>query len=248
MYIPDSAVVMRSGGRVEWIKERGPEHVVHDYFIYCSLGLNAHTKQRELFERVQACSHELGSLAVICRNYASRRAQIQGFHETYLTGPTSIPFEEWNRYHLLLEEAVVDIESFFWFANRLLTRIALTLSYFFRKVKPSVPSGVGVKSHSSLVKSDIFSFLPPDLQSAAKQLKVSVSDFRNSDVEHDVKYWRIRKANFAKDGGEGPDVKISFPPIPNLHPEKPLRMLWVELHDYLTGVASFLGSQLRLIK
>jgi hypothetical protein len=245
MYIPDSAVVMRAGGRVEWVKEKGPEHVVLEYFIYCGLGLNAHTKQKQLFERIQTCSNDLGSLAIVCRNYASIRDRVQLFHERYLTGPGTIPFEEWNAYHLALEEAVVDIESFFWFANRLLGHVALTLNYFFRKVKARVPSGQGVKSHSSLMKSDILALLPSHLQESARRLQTSVSDFRNADVEHDVKYWRSRKAKLAiVKRGETAQVLITFPPTPNVHPEKPLRELWIELHDYLTDVASFLGSQL----
>jgi hypothetical protein len=246
MYIPEPAVVMRAGGKVEWVKQKGPEHVVFEYFIYCGLGLNAHSKYRELFERVQACSNELGSLAIVCRNYASKRDRVQHFHDKYLTGPASIPFEEWNANHLLLEEAVVDIQSFFWIASRLLNHIALTLSYFFRKVKLRVPSGQGVKSHSTLVESAIFDLLPSHLQDSARILKKSVSDFRNVDVEHDMKYWRSRKAKFAvTTPGDKAQVHITFPPTPNVRPETPLRELWIELHGYLTDIANFLGSQIK---
>src|SRR6266566_489153 len=107
MYIPDPAVVQRPGGRVVWVKKKGPEHVVSEYWIFCWLGPGAFSKHKELFDRIQACSHALGSLAVVCRNYASKRDRIQRFRKVYL-GPVTIPFEEWNAQHQLLEEVVVD--------------------------------------------------------------------------------------------------------------------------------------------
>jgi hypothetical protein len=113
----DPVVVMRPGGRVEWMKEKGPEHVVTEYYIYSYLGENTFKKHNELFKRTQACSYELGALAIICRSYAIKRDKIQEFHDKYLTGSTLIPFAKWNAHHQWLEEAVVDIESFFWFAN-----------------------------------------------------------------------------------------------------------------------------------
>jgi hypothetical protein len=142
MYIPDPVVVQQPGGNVVWVKEKGPQHVVTEYWIFCWLGPNAFSNQKELFDRVQACSRALGSLAIVCRNYASKRDGVQTFHEEYLTGPVTIPFEKWNAHHQLLEEVVVDIESFYWFANRLLTQVALTLNYFFKKVlKAKIPNG-----------------------------------------------------------------------------------------------------------
>jgi hypothetical protein len=185
MYVPDAAVVQQPGGKVVWVKEKGPEHVVFQYFIYCWLG-DAFTNHKELFDRILACSYELGSLAIICRSYASKRSEIQKFHDLYLTGYKTIPLEEWNHHHELLEEAVVDIESFFWFANRLLTHVALTLNYFFKKANPAIKITKGVKSHSTLIRSSIFSFLPPNLQKAAKQLETDISDFRNTKIEHSM--------------------------------------------------------------
>jgi hypothetical protein len=227
----DPAVVMKAGGKVEWLKEKGPEHVVLEYFIYCGLGPHAYAKQNELFERIQACSYELGSLATVCRNYASKSDRVQQFHEKYLMGPVTIPFDEWNAHHLLLEEACVDIQTFYWFAGRLLNHVAQTLSYFFRKVTPRVSSGQGVSSHSALMGSSILAFLP--------------SSLRDADVEHEVKYWRKRKAKVAMGHpGEETRVQITFPPEPGVHPEKPLRQLWIELHDYVSEVSNFLGSQL----
>jgi hypothetical protein len=246
MQIPDPVVVQQAGGKVVWVKDKGPEHVVFEYWIYCWLGQDAFSKQKELFDRIQACSYDLGSLAIICRNYVCKRDGIQKFHETYLTGPTPIPVEKWNAHHQLLEEAVVDIESFFWFANRLLTHVALTLNYFFKKLKPRTRSGDGVRSHSTLVGSRVWKLLPSGLQDMAIELKTNVSDFRNSDVEHDMKFWRSRKPSFdSLKQGEAAHVRITFPPTPSLYPEKPLREHWILLHDYLTEVAKFLGSQMK---
>lgn len=245
MQILDPAVVLRAGGRVDWLKPKGPEHVVFDYWIFSWLGRNAFAKQKDLFDRIQACSHQLGSLAIICRSYASKRDRIQEFHDEYLNGPTTIPLEAWNANYLVLEEAVVDIESFFWFANRLLTHIALTMNYFFKNVKPKGPKATGVRSHSTFVQSVIFKLLPLAIQEAATKLKTDVSDFRNTDIEHDMKYWRSRKASFAdQKQGEEAQVKITFPPTSYVLPQRPLRDLWIELHDYLTEVAKYLGTQL----
>lgn len=244
MSVLDPAVVMKSGGRVVWLKEKGPEHVVNEYFIYCWLGRNIIVQQQELLDRIHACSNELGSLAIICRSYASTRDKIQRFHEVYLTGPQVIPLEEWNAHYQLLEEAVVDIESFFWFANRLLTHVALTLNYFFKKLKPQLVKIKGIRSHATFVNSDALKLLPDNLQTTAIKLRTSISDFRNEDIEHNMRYWRTRKAGYvsSKEGEEG-NVNITFPPKPSVFPEKPLRELWIDLHDYLTEVAKFLGSQ-----
>jgi hypothetical protein len=38
MFIPDPAVVQRAGGKVEWVKPKGPEHIVWEYWIFCWLG------------------------------------------------------------------------------------------------------------------------------------------------------------------------------------------------------------------
>jgi hypothetical protein len=140
----------------------------------------------------------------------------------------------------------VDIQSFFWFAGRLLNHVALTLRYFFRKVKPSVSSGQGVKSHPTLVGSPILEFLPSELQDAAKKLETAISDFRNADVEHDLRYGRNRKPKFDHEQpGKVAEVRITVPPAPNVHPEKPLREQWIEVHDSVSNVSSFLGSPLK---
>lgn len=242
----DPAVVMRAGGKVDWLKDKGPEHVVSEYFIYCWLGRNAFSKQRQLFQRIQACSHELGSVAIICRNYSTKRTKIQQFHDTYLSGPVMIPIDEWNAHRQLLEDAVVDIESFFWFANRLLTHIALTLNYLFRKITLKVRGATGVRSHSTLVSSRLFELLPRDLQKVATELKINVSDFRNADIEHDMRYWRSRSVVFSSQKvGSEPEIAIKFPPSPDTRPNKPLRELWIDLHEYLTAVAKFVGTEIK---
>ncbi|MFY9731150.1 MAG: hypothetical protein WAK24_11115, partial [Candidatus Acidiferrales bacterium] len=187
--------------------------------------------------------YELGALAIICRNYAIKRDKIQEFHDKYLRGPTPIPISMWNSHFLWLEEAVVDIESFFWFANRFLTHVALTLNYFFKKIRPDLGKGKGVKSHITFVKSAFLALLPEDLQQRAKALQVSISEFRNTDIEHNLNYWRTKKPVFTtqKSGAEA-HVKITFPPDPTIFPEKPPRELWIELHDYAVEVAKFLSA------
>jgi hypothetical protein len=87
MNFPDPVVVMRPGGQVEWLNEKGPEHVVTEYYIYAYLGKDTFTKHNELFKRMQVCSYELRALAIICRNYAIKRDKIREFHEKYLAGP-----------------------------------------------------------------------------------------------------------------------------------------------------------------
>jgi hypothetical protein len=243
MNMLDPVIVMRPGGRVEWLKEKGPEHVVTEYYIYSYLGKSTFAKHNELFKRMQACSYELGALAIICRNYAIKRDKIQEFHDKYLTGPTLIPVATWNGHHQWLEEAVVDIESFFWFANRFLTHVALTLNYFFKKIRPDLGKGKGVKSHTTFVRSEFLPLLPDDLQQRAKALQASVSEFRNADVEHNLAYWRTRKPIFeGQKSGDQAQVTITFPPGPTIFPEKPLRDLWIELHDYAVEVAKFLSE------
>jgi len=247
MFIRDPAVVQKPGGHVVWVKKKGPEHVVPEYWIFCWLGPSAFTKQKQLFDRIQACGHALGPLAIICRRYASKRNSVQEFHEQYLIGPITIPFEKWNAHQLLLEEVVVDLESFFWFANRLLTHVALTLNFFFKKVrKVSIPGGKRIRSHATLVESGIFSDLPPALQEIARKLNTEVSDFRNKHIEHDMVFWRRRGTGFAL----GPDrgemqLGITFPPEAVVYPERPLSKVWISLHDYVTEVAKFLGSQIK---
>lgn len=239
-------MVQLPGGKVVWLKEKGPEHIVPEYWIFCWLGRNAFTDHKELLDRIQACSYALRSLAIICRSYASNRENIRAFHDEYLTGPVTIRFEKWNAHILSLEEAVVDIESFYWFGNRLLTHVALTLNYFFKKIaKPKVPVRGGVKSHSTLVKSSIFHLLPENLQEMATDLNTEIAEFRNEYIEHDMEYWRTRNTEFASpQHGLDRQVGVTIPSAAKVYPERPLRELWISLHDYTTEVAKFLGSQI----
>lgn len=248
MKIPEPTVVQGPGGTVVWHKEKGPEHIVSEYWIYCWLGPNAFTSHKELFDRIRGCGFQLGSLAIICRSYATKRDRIQHFHEEYLLGSVAIPFDKWNAHILSLEEAVVDIEAFYWFSNRLLTRIALTLNYFFKKVaRPKVSITGGVHSHSSLVKSSLFTLLPANIQKMAGELNVEVAEFRNEHIEHDMDYWRGRKTEFVSpQPGAPPQVGVTLPSSsPKIFPERPLRELWISLHDYVTEVAKFLGLQIK---
>jgi len=238
--MPDPAVVQRAGGKVEWVKPKGPEHIVQEYWIFCWLGPNAFSKQKRIFDQVLACSRQLGSLAIIWRRYAAERKSVEEFRLKYLTGPITIPIEKWNGHHQLLEQVVVDTESFFWFANRLLTNVALILNFFFRKVrKLSIPKGKRINSHASLVESEILKQLPSELQQMAVKLNKEVSEFRNERVEHDMEFWLRESTKSIHEQG------MSAAPEAALHLEwsnRPLSEIWVSLHDYLTEVAKFIGS------
>jgi len=240
MFMPDPAVVQRAGGKVEWVKPKGPEHIVQEYWIFCWLGPNAFSKQKRIFDQVLACSRQLGSLAIIWRRYAAERKSVEEFRLKYLTGPITIPIEKWNGHHQLLEQVVVDTESFFWFANRLLTNVALILNFFFRKVrKLSIPKGKRINSHASLVESEILKQLPSELQQMAVKLNKEVSEFRNERVEHDMEFWLRESTKSIHEQG------MSAAPEAALHLEwsnRPLSEIWVSLHDYLTEVAKFIGS------
>ena len=240
MSIPDPAVVQRAGGKVEWVKPKGPEHIVQEYWIFCWLGPNAFSKQKQIFDQTQACSRQLGSLAIIWRRYASERRSVEEFREKYLAGPTRISREEWNEHHHLLQQVVVDTESFFWFANRLLTNVALTLNCFFKKApKISIPKGERLRSHASLVKSEMLKQLTPELQDMAVKLNKEVAGFRNERVEHDIEFWRRQPTTSIHQQG------MSAAPEAAMHLEwsdRPLSEIWISLHDYLTEIAKFIGS------
>jgi hypothetical protein len=181
----DPAVVQGPGGKVEWIKPKGPEHIVQEYWIFCWLGPSAFSRQKQIFDQVLACSHQLGAVSIVWRRYAAERKNVEAFRAEYLTGAVPIPLETWNEHIQLLEHAVVDTESFFWFANRLLTNVALTLNYFFKKVlKISSQKGERIRSHASLVESAAFKHLPTQLQEMAVKLNKEVVGFRNERVEH----------------------------------------------------------------
>ena len=83
-----------------------------EYWIFCWLGPNAFSKQKQIFDRIVACSHGLGSLAIIWRRYAAERKSVEEFRAKYLTGPVTIPIDEWNAHHHLLEQVVVDTVVF----------------------------------------------------------------------------------------------------------------------------------------
>lgn len=246
MHVPESAVVQMPGGKVVWLKQKGPEHRVSEYWVSCWLGPNAFRDHRSLFDRVQACSAGLIPLAILSRSYESKRKIIQTFHEKYLMEPTTIPFDAWNAHILSLEEAVVDIESFYWFGNRLLTRVALTLNHFFKHIaKPKVVMKKKILSHSTLVESTVFALLTTELQAAAKALNTQVAEFRNEHVEHEMEYWRKRKTGLAGgQAGASLEVVMTLPSDGEAYPERPLRELWISIHDYITNVAQFLGSQI----
>jgi hypothetical protein len=239
MFIPDPAVVQRAGGKVEWVKPKGPQHIVQEYWIFCWLGPNAFSKQKRIFDQVLACSRQLGSLAIIWRRYAAERKSVEEFRAKYLTGPIAIPIEEWNAHHQLLEQVVVDTESFFWFANRLLKNVALTLNFFFKKVrKLSIPRGERIRSHASLVESDLLKQLSTQLQEMAVKLNEEVAEFRNVRVEHDMEFWRREPTMSIHQQG------MSAAPEAAMHLEwsnRPLSEIWISIHDYLTEVAKFIG-------
>ena len=246
MYVPELVVVQMPGGKVVWLKEKGPEHPVSEYWIFCWLGVNALRDHRGLFDRVQACNASLIQLAIVSRNYESKRKITEAFHEIYRKGPVSIPFEAWNGHLLSLEEAVVDIESFYWIANRLLNRVALTLSYFFKQIaKPRVAMKKRIQSHSTLVKSTVFALLPAKLQASAETLNTQIAEFRNEHIEHEREYWRKPEAGFTRlqQGGD-PQVVMTLPADGKTYPDRPLREHWILIHDYVTEVAKFLGSQI----
>jgi hypothetical protein len=242
MFKPDPAVVQRPGGKVEWVKPKGPEHVVQEYWIFCWLGPNAFSKQKRIFDQVVACSRQLGSVALVWRRYATERKNVEDFRAEYLTGVVPIPLEAWNAHIQLLEHVVVDTESFFWFANRLLTNAAVTLNYFLKKVrKISIPKGERIRSHASLVESATFKQLPTQLQKMAVKLNEEVAGFRNERVEHDMEFWRRKSTTSVHQQGMGAVPEAA------MHLEwshRPLAEIWISLHDYLTEVAKFIGSEI----
>jgi hypothetical protein len=240
MFIPKPAVVQLAGGKVAWVKPKGPEHIVQEYWIFCWLGRDAFSKQKQIFDQILACSRQLGSLAIIWRRYDAERKSVEEFRGKYLTSPVTIPIEEWNAHHHLLEQVVVDTESFFWFANRLLANIALTLNYFFKKVrKISIPKSRRIRSHASLVESEVLENLPSQLQEMALTLNKEVAGFRNERVEHDMEFWlRERTKSIHQQG-------MSAAPEAAMHLEwsdRPLSDIWISIHDYLSEVAKYIGS------
>jgi hypothetical protein len=71
--------------------------------------------------------------------------------------------------------------------------VALTLNHFFKKVrKTSSPKGKRIKSHASLVESEVLKQLPSELQKVAVMLNKEIAGFQNERVEHDMEFW-LRK-------------------------------------------------------
>jgi hypothetical protein len=189
------------------------------------------------------CWHAAASLvllAIIWRRYDAERNGVEEFRGKYLTGPVTIA--ERNSHHQLLQQVVVDTECFFWFANRLLTNVALTLNFFFRKLcKLSVPKGERIRSHASLVESDLLKHLPTQLQEMAMNLNDEVVEFRNERVEHDMEFW------LRKDTKSVHELGMSTAPEAAMHLEwsnRPLSEIWISIHDYLTEVTKFIGSKI----
>jgi len=102
-----------------------------------------------------------------------------------------------------------------------------------------------IQSHSTLVESTLFALLPAELQATAKTLNTQIAEFRNEHIEHEMQYWRKRDTGFASpQAGAAPQVGMTLPTDGKVYPERPLRELWISIHDYVTDVAKFLGSQI----
>jgi hypothetical protein len=87
--------------------------------------------------------------------------------------------------------------------------------------------------------------LPLELQATAKTLNTQVAESRNEHVEHEMQYLRKRKTEFAgHQAGASPEVGMALPADGKAYPERPLRDLWILIHNYVTDVAKFLGSQI----
>jgi hypothetical protein len=75
----------------------------------------------------------------------------------------------------------------------------------------------------------------------AVKLNDEVAEFRNERVEHDMEFWRRKSTKSIHEQG------MSAAPEAAMHLEwsdRPLSKIWISLHDYLTGVAKFIGSQI----
>jgi hypothetical protein len=54
-----------------------------------------------------------------------------------------------------------------------------------------------------------------------------------------------RKTEFARrQTGPVPEVGMTLENGGKVYPERPLRELWISIHDYITDVAKFLGLQI----
>jgi hypothetical protein len=119
--------------------------------------------------------------------------------------------------------------------------VALTLNYFFKKVrKTSSPKGKRIKSHASLVESEVLKQLPSELQKVAVMLNKESAGFRNELVEHDMEFWLRKRTKSIH------EQEMSAASEAAMHLEwsdRPLSEIWISLHDYLTEVAKFIGSE-----
>jgi hypothetical protein len=87
--------------------------------------------------------------------------------------------------------------------------------------------------------------LPPELQANALYLNEQIAEFRNEHVEHEMQYWRKRETEFTRrQTGTTPEVGMALENGGKVYPERPLRELWISIHEYITDVAKFLGSQI----
>lgn len=96
-------------------------------------------------------------------------------------------------------------------------------------------------SHASLVESAAFKQLPTHLQTTAVKLNEEVAGFRNERVEHDIEFWRRKSTTSIHQQGMGAVPEAA------MHLEwshRPLAEIWISLHDYLTEVAKFIGSEI----
>jgi hypothetical protein len=107
--------------------------------------------------------------------------------------------------------------------------------------KFSIPKGEKLKSHGSLVESEILKKLPAELQAMAVQLNKEVVGFRNKRVEHDTEFWRREPITSIHQQG------MSAAPESAMHlqwSDRPLSQIWISLHDYLTDVSKFIGREI----
>jgi hypothetical protein len=75
------------------------------------------------------------------------------------------------------------------------------------------------------------------LQKVAVMLNNKSAGFRNELVEHDMEFWRTKSIH---------EQEMSAASEAAMHLEwsdRPLSEIWISLHDYLTEVAKFIGSE-----
>ena len=83
--------------------------------------------------------------------------------------------------------------------------------------------------------------LPSELQDVALKLDKEVAGFRNKRVEHDIDLWPRESTRSIR------QQWMSAVPEAALHLEwndRPLSEIWISLHNYVTEVAKFIGSEI----